>query len=318
MDYIINKGRLMKRAAIFAHYDKDAIIDDYVIFYLKALKEVCSKIIFVSCGTLLNAERLKLDGIADYIIAETHNEYDFGSYKRGFIFLKNNDIQEFDEIVFANDSCYGPFYPLKDIFSEMENGDTDFWGITKNNFGYKKSLRRLFVKRPHIQSYFFVVAKKVFLSNEFYDFMNGIKEENSKKAVISKYEIGLTELISSLGFKYDAYIKGYGRINNVTVLKWRQIIEKEKMPFLKCSVPRLINRENTTASCYQQVIKRHSDYPLDIIENNVLRTKKYDFSKCSAPVNVKRFIFDILGEMPFVIRKPISLFIQKCLPYFID
>ena len=27
----------MRRAAVFAHYDKDRIIDDYVIYYLKSL-----------------------------------------------------------------------------------------------------------------------------------------------------------------------------------------------------------------------------------------------------------------------------------------
>ena len=30
----------MRRAAVFAHYDKDRIIDDYVIYYLKSLKEI--------------------------------------------------------------------------------------------------------------------------------------------------------------------------------------------------------------------------------------------------------------------------------------
>ena len=39
----------MKRAAVFAHYDKDKIIDDYVIYYLKSLKEIFDNIVFVSC-----------------------------------------------------------------------------------------------------------------------------------------------------------------------------------------------------------------------------------------------------------------------------
>ena len=38
----------MKRLAIFAHYDKDNIIDDYVIYYLKELKKSFETIIFVS------------------------------------------------------------------------------------------------------------------------------------------------------------------------------------------------------------------------------------------------------------------------------
>lgn len=38
----------MKRLSVFAHYDKDNIIDEHVIYYLKALKEIYNTIIFVS------------------------------------------------------------------------------------------------------------------------------------------------------------------------------------------------------------------------------------------------------------------------------
>ena len=306
----------MKRAVVFAHYDKDNIIDDYVIYYLNALKEICSKIIFVSCRTLDDSERLKLEGIADYIIAEPHNEYDFGSYKRGFSYLKGNGLEDFDELVFVNDSVYGPFYSLKNIFETMKG--CVFWGITKNNFGYKKNAKHFFVQRPHIQSYFMVFGKNVFNSKFFSDFILSIEEEKNKKSVISKYEIGLSEMLSEKGFKFNTFINAYGRINNITILKWYQIITRYNMPFLKCSLPRLKNKINTTVQDYPSVIKAVSDYPVDLIENNVERTKVSSFSKCSAPVNVKRFLFNILSEMPFIIRKPISIFIQKCLPYFND
>ena len=77
----------MKRLCVFAHWDRDNIIDDYVIYYLNALKEVCSTIIFVSDCNLESNEIAKLNGIIDYVIAQKHNEYDFGSYKRGFLFI---------------------------------------------------------------------------------------------------------------------------------------------------------------------------------------------------------------------------------------
>ena len=34
----------MKRVAVFAHYDKDSIIDDYVIYYVENLKKVDSSL----------------------------------------------------------------------------------------------------------------------------------------------------------------------------------------------------------------------------------------------------------------------------------
>ena len=42
----------MKRAVIFVHWDKDLTIDDYVVYYLKELKKVIEKVIFVSANNL--------------------------------------------------------------------------------------------------------------------------------------------------------------------------------------------------------------------------------------------------------------------------
>ena len=169
----------MKRAAVFAHYDKDNIVDDYVIYYLKSLKEIFDKIVFVSCREIPNNEKIKLYGIVDFIICENHNEYDFGSYKRGYFYLLENGLeQDFDELGFINDSCYGPLYPLKPIINQV--GDCDFWGMTKN-----------LEWQEHIQSFFFVFKKQVFTSKIFKNFMESIKDETDKFDIINKYEISL-------------------------------------------------------------------------------------------------------------------------------
>lgn len=129
----------MKRVVVFAHYDKNNKIDDYVAYYLKSLKEVGCEVVFVSCCELDNSEIEKVKDYVIHSICEKHDEYDFGSYKRGFLYLKNF-LNVYDELVFANDSCYGPIYPISEVFANMEKEDCDFWGITKNNFGYKKSI----------------------------------------------------------------------------------------------------------------------------------------------------------------------------------
>ena len=79
------------RSAVFAHYDRDNHIEPYVVHYLRELKKITDSIVFVSDSNLNNSELKKLDGIADKTIAERHGEYDFGSYKRGYLYLKNNE-----------------------------------------------------------------------------------------------------------------------------------------------------------------------------------------------------------------------------------
>ena len=151
----------MRRAVVFAHYDKDNLIDDYVVYYVSALKKAGCDVVFVSCKELAQTELEKLNGLVIHTITENHDEYDFGSYKRGFLYLKPK-LSEYDELIFANDSCYGPLYPISEVFAEMEKKNCDFWGITKNNFGYIKQFKHYFVRRTHIQSYFIAFKNNIF------------------------------------------------------------------------------------------------------------------------------------------------------------
>ena len=294
----------MKRVVVFAHYDKDNIIDDYVIYYLKALKEVADDIIFVSCSPL--KEKNKLDGFVSFIIDEQHDEYDFGSYKRGFFYLKNNNLLEnYDELIFANDSCYGPFYSLKKVFEKMDN-TADFWGITKNKFGMIKKKNKFYFKvRPHIQSYFLVFNKKIFMSDIFSEFCSSIKHMEIKNDIIINYEIGLSEILVKNNFTCSSYIKNYARFNAVLIYFWRQLVEKYDMPFIKCSILRLYNQTMTSTYEWQKSIQKVSGYPVEIIEKNLERTtnKKgllfyFGF--------ILKYYFYLLGFMPGIVKKIIG------------
>lgn len=262
-----------KRIAIFAHYDKDNIIDDYVIYYLNALKDVAQKIIFVSDCDLPFEEQNKLQGIVDKVIAYPHGEYDFGSYKSGFLFALENDLlKETDECIFVNDSCYGPFNSLKSVFEEMERKDSDFWALTKNDTGFVFEKGKYLVrKRPHFQSYFLVLKRKIFLSNLFIDFIKSVKKEKNKFEIIINYEIKLSEILSKNNFKGEGFVNIDFYKPNLTILKWKDLILKHNMPFLKCSLPRHENLQYTVIKGYEEIIKKISNYPIELIHKNVER-----------------------------------------------
>lgn len=310
----------MRRAAVFAHYDKDNIIDEYVIYYLKALKQICDKVVFVSCCELPAAEADKLSGIADLTVVEKHNEYDFGSYKRGFFALKNKGtLEEIDELIFANDSCYGPLFPLENIFAEMEAKNPDFWGITKNRFGMKFFKQQIIVcVRPHLQSYFLVFSQKVFNSDCFLEFFENIKHQTTKNEVIINYEIGLSEFLIENGFKYDVYIKDYYRFNHVVLSLWRQLIVKSKSPFLKCSVIRLVNRNLTTIAGWENVIKDYTNYPVELIKNNQERTKVCDFNPIKMPKWLKVLCFTTMSILPGILKRKASCIVKNYIPWIMD
>ena len=200
----------MKRLAIFAGYDKDNIIDDYVLFYLKELSKLAD-IIYVADCEMPESELNKIKDYTIKAISERHGEYDFGSYKRGYIYAKENNILEnYDYLILCNDSVYGPFFNFKEIVENMESKNTDFWSIFK--------CQKDKVDYEHYQSYFLSITKKLFLSKEYNDFIMSIIKEKNKREIIKKYEIGLSVLFDN--FKYigasflDSSIKENDNDNN--------------------------------------------------------------------------------------------------------
>lgn len=294
----------MKRAAVFAHYDKDKIVDDYVIYYLKSLKEIFDKIIFVSCQEISELEMAKLEGIADYVICENHKEYDFGSYKRGYFYLLENGLAEnYDELGFINDSCFAPLYPLKPLIDNIR--ECDFWGLTRN-----------LEWREHIQSFFIVFKKQVYASNVFKDFMVSIKEEACKLDIVTKYEIGLTLLLKKQGFKFDYAVKFPEKYrSNITIFKWREAIRDYGMPLLKCSLLRGKNTFHTTIADWEDVIPK--DYPIELIYKNIARTKEKEID-CRSFKNLRIFMFNIVGNLRKTPRRILQNFIKHCLPFLSD
>ncbi len=187
----------MNRIAVFAHYDKDSVIEDYVVYYLKELKKIANIVVFVSDCDLADVELQKISGIADKSIAKKHGEYDFGSYKRGYQYLKESRLlADCEELIFANDSCFGPLVSFKEIWNEMDTRNCDFWGITQ----YEDTSTKL-----HVQSYFLVFRKTVVNSPVLDHFMNSVKHENCKMDVIKKYEIGLSQILMKNDFAMQTF-----------------------------------------------------------------------------------------------------------------
>ena len=80
------------RAVIVAVFDKEGRIRDNLVEYLKELKQFSDYIVVVGDNPIFKEDISKLNGLADHIIFKRHEEYDFGSYKRGFNLLRKKDI----------------------------------------------------------------------------------------------------------------------------------------------------------------------------------------------------------------------------------
>lgn len=247
--------------AIFAHYDRDQIIRDEVIYYLSGLNEVVGSIIFVSDSNLPDSELKRLNNLVLHSIAGSHGEYDFGSYKRGLAFASAAGIlQQKEFCVFANDSCYAPLNPFKPLFDEMMGRRDDFWGFTENYFRYR-------VPCPHLQTYFLVFKKEVFLSTQFLDFFSSVKVESTKADIIDNYEVGLTNHLLRCGFSYSSFVPRSIKKSNLIKSRWIFLIIQYRSPFLKKSLigRTFLGMKFPYLLLIRWVLRRYTTYPVDLL-----------------------------------------------------
>lgn len=216
-----------KRLAIFASFSTTGKIHDYVVFYLKGLLEVVDNIIFIADNPLLESEIKKIENLVCFCQVERHNEYDFGSYKRGYEYAKSKGLLEnIEDLIFCNDSCVGPIYPFKESFAQVKPIKCDFWGFTASD-----------IHDFHIQSYFMVFRKKIIESNLLEFFFSYVKKQPSFESVVFYYETKLTPFLEFFGFESYALFKNYGILyenrEKGSVLRPYKFIKKYRMPLVK-------------------------------------------------------------------------------------
>lgn len=279
----------MKRAVIFAHYDRDNLLDDYVLYYLTQLRSICEWLVFVTTANISRDAIDDLNDICCKVIVRDNAGHDFMSYKVG---LECLNVREFDELVLCNDSVYGPIYPLVNMFEKMKNSDCSFWGVTQS-----------FEISHHIQSYFLVFRKDVLTSSCFPEFWKNVARFNNREQIIINNEIGLSRVLIEKGFKAKVFVdykprcsdllremnflglfsikimyllkilfnRGCGKCN-VTHLFWSVIVLRYKMPFMKVDLLRDNYLHLSNLAQYKEMIlKTGSDYPVDLIEKHLLR-----------------------------------------------
>lgn len=269
---------MSKRIGIFAFYDKDAIIDDYVVVYLSAMKNVLDEILFISNGAIPDNEKLKVDEIVDEFIIRENKGFDAAAYKK--VILENKEyIKDACEIVLFNDTVFGPIYPMEDIFSEMRSRDLDFWGITR----HAPAIAWDTPVPACVQSYFIVIEKRLLVSEEFYEFWEGQSSNASRlEEVVVNFEFAFTEYFERRGYIWDTYVdfteldSSEEKYNfSPTYYANYELIKNKRYPFIKRKNfsfhdgYRLCNGEDIF-KCYEYVRNRRL-YDTKLIWKNILR-----------------------------------------------
>ena len=129
-------------------------------------------------------------------IFERHGEYDFGSYKRGLRHARAQGwLDEATHVLLCNDSVLGPLNDLGQVFQSVCGAPDHVYGLT---FSYQI--------RPHLQSFFLMIGRDVFLNPRITSFFEDVKPLSSRFAVIEAYEIGFSALLLDEGFQLRSFV----------------------------------------------------------------------------------------------------------------
>lgn len=214
-----------KQLFLFAGYDKDGIIDDALVYYIKNLA-TNGDVVLCMDSTCTRYELNKIKPYVLHAIAVRHGEYDFGSYKRAYQYARDNNLlKNYDNIFLLNDSVFGPTINIKHILKRIESFKTDAVGMVVSKH------------RTHIfmESWFVRLNRNIFTSAWFDDFMNSVTHEKDKADVTVKYEHGLSNLIRNNSCSWDGVCCKRNRFtyNHPRALFLRGVPFMKKMSFTR-------------------------------------------------------------------------------------
>ncbi|TWB38573.1 rhamnan synthesis protein F [Nitrospirillum pindoramense] len=249
-----------RRVVLFAHFDRDGQIDDHVLYYLRGLREVAERILFVSDGALMEGQAERLGTLAELVHAGRHGAYDFGSWKLGFEAL-GGDVALYDEVIVANDSCYGPVFPFAPVFEAMADRECDFWGLTD---GLVDGDIR------YLTSNFLVFRPAVTRHAEFTRFWQEVTRQPDKTAVCRAYEFGLSQRLMALGFRPGRYLpQPFVAKELYSDVYFDDCLEEHRMPLVKVAV--FSQNQQRVARLRERLDRMAQFYPVALIEAHVAR-----------------------------------------------
>lgn len=281
----------MKRLGIFVFYDKDGIVDDYVVYLLKNIKDHLDDLLIVCNGALSEKGRERLSAFTDRIYERDNTGFDAMAYKLGMTdYAGWDEIVKYDEVLLFNDTFFGPLYPFSEVFDKMDHTPCDFWGLTchAKAFDYVYSTEDAFP--AHIQSYFSVYRKPVLESAAFQDYWNRFDSTHWYYSDVTLHEQFFTKYLEDAGFTWEAYVNA-SKYNSTDPKKnynhyyylAHELIRDYRCPIIKrknLEIKHLnklggnMGADNADAIRF---IQQHTDYDVNMIWDNIIRV--YDINK---------------------------------------
>lgn len=226
---------------MFAGYNYNNKISQYVIDYLRELSQYCD-IYYLADGILDDEKLIAIKPYVHGAWVENHKKYDFGSWKLlAQKYVGWDKIEEYEELILANDSmfCVNSFAP---VFKKMDaQPDLDMWGLAAaddENIAEFSSFDKYITKNSdnfYIGSYFIVLRKSLFSTSDLKNFICSVNITGGRKNVAKLYEFELLKFAIRRGLKISVFDKNVWRNSSVYMRDAFNMI-KSGFPLLKVRI----------------------------------------------------------------------------------
>ncbi len=220
-------AEVVKSKLLYVVRDDSGKIDRSDLFLLKAFRVICNKITVVLCGNF------QLEIVINILKEACDEVKTVGKGKSDFSILadeiNSSGYAGFDELLFLDNSVFGPFYPMLELVNKMREQKYDIWGLTRT--GEIVTEHWEFVP-AHLQLYFFAIERTALYSSKFSGFF--------KKDASESFEYNFSACMEGYGFRVGTYID-IPEFNSNSVTKnfdllyesSYQLIREYSFPFLK-------------------------------------------------------------------------------------
>lgn len=272
-----------KRVLVYVIYESESRLQEYKLIFLKELAKISDRVLIVVNGSLPQADLDKLNKFGKVEI-RSNEGYDTAAFRYGILSMGKKIINEYDELLLVNDTNVGPLFDLTLSFNKMAEKKLDFWGIAYGEkqpdfTGYNK-----YKYIPiHLQSFFLVIEKSMFSTDDFYDYWEKLSDTNSREKAIGRHETVFTKHFADLGFKHGALAEDSS--DSAMYLHPLRIVE-DGVPLVKLTAFYNYNDDKFTWQGLQRktevpdllyFIEAKTNYPMSVI-NDIMESayhKKY-------------------------------------------
>lgn len=274
----------IKRLGIFFFYDKDGVVDDYVMYMLHDMVQNTTQNIVVCNGKLNEEGKNKFQSLpnTDLLVRENKG-FDVWAYKSALEYYGWNVIDTYDEIFMYNFTIMGPIGHFSTMFEDMDKRDIDFWGMTIHNgapFDPWGNMEDGMIP-IHIQSHFIAVRNDMIRSEQFHKYWDERPMINRYEDAVGLHEAIFTKTFEKAGYKWDVYVDTKDLIGQTFYPLFNMpvdLIKNRKCPIFKRKL--FINdfkgtiqeNANLPARELYDYLKNETDFDTDMIIKHLLRS----------------------------------------------